>query len=266
MMNRMSVLVLGATVAGVSVLALVGFGDGEGHTICPSASCNPSSRSGTVLPANRPNHPYGKIELPAELSVSLGQAGGDGDPLTVVVVASSLVPVESGIVTLMVPGIGAEPNRTEMLWTGTPADFVSETAVYEVDALPVGQYCFTAAFELTPSGGDADTIATSQSLYVDVRESGILSSNVSFEQIQRLELRRELERRILAELKPRLAVASEEAVATELARLEDADPGFLDRRIAELKAADPNVARRILELNERQIQTTEDAGIGATNR
>ena len=61
-----------------------------------------------------------------------------------------------------------------------------------------------------------------------------------------------MEHRILAGLKPGLAIASEEATAAELARLEATDPGFLDRRIAELKATDPDVARRILELNERE--------------
>jgi hypothetical protein len=152
-------------------------------------------------------------------------------------------------------------NRVETLWAGTPADFVTQSDVYKVNALPVGQYCFTAAFEFTPSGEDAEMIGTSQSLYLDVRPAGILSSNVSFEQIQRLELRGELERRILASLKPGLAVASEEATAAELARLEAADPGFFDRKIAELKAADPDVARRILQLSERQAMPTEDGDV-----
>ncbi len=211
---------------------------------------------------NRPYHPYSKIELPAELSIGLGQGDSAGEAITITVAASSLVPVDSGVLTLMVPNVGAESNHTEVLWAGTPADFVTESAVYTVDALPVGRYCFTVAFEFTPQGEDADKIAISQSLYLDVRDTGILSSTVSFEHIQRLELRRELERRILATYRPGLHIAGEQAVDDELARLEAADPGFLDRKIAELKATDPDVARRILELNERPAEVREEtAGV-----
>lgn len=258
MRNRVSVLALWAVCAGVATLTMVQFEDGQDLTVRWTPSWNPSPGSGAILCPNRANHPYGKIELPAELSIGLEQGDSAADAVTIKVAASSLVPVDSGVLTLMVPDIGTEPNRTEVLWAGTPADFVSETGVYKMDALPVGQYCFTVAFEFTPRGADADTIGISQSLYIDVRDTGILSSNVSFEQIRRLELRRELERRILASLKPRLRVASEQAIDDELARLEAADPGFLDRKIAELKATDPEVARRILELNERQAEVREE--------
>jgi len=260
MRNRVSVLALWAVCAGVAMMAMVQFGDGQDRRVRQTPSCNRSPAGGAIVDQDRPNHPYGKIELPAELFISLGQGDSVADSLAIRATVSSLVPVDSGVLTLMVPDIGTEPNHTELLWAGTPADFVSETGVYKMDALPAGQYCFTVAFEFTPRGADADTIGISQSLYIEVRDTGILSSNVSFEQIRRLELRRELERRILASLKPRLRLASDQTIDDELARLEADDPGFLDRKIAEIKAADPDIARRILELNECQAAPTEDTG------
>ena len=262
MRNRVSVLALWAVCAGVAIMAMVHFGDGQDRMVRRTPSCNRSPAGGAIVDQDRLNHRYGKIELPAELFINLGQGDSVADSLTIRATVSSLVPVDSGVLTLMVPDIGTEPNHTEVLWAGTPADFVSETSVYKMDALPVGQYCFTVAFEFTPRGADADTIGISQSLYIDVRDTGILSSNVSFEQIRRLELRGELERRILASLKPRLRLASNQAIDDELARLEAADPGFLDRKIAELKATDPDVARKILELNERLAEVHEET-VGA---
>ncbi len=257
MMHRMSVLVLWTAVAGVLAPAVIRFGDGQLPVVHRSPPAHASPVAGASVHQNRVHHPYGKIELPAELSISLGQGDGAGDPITIVVAASSLVPIDSGVLTLMVPGVGAEPNHAEILWAGTPADFVSETAMYETGALSLGHYCFTVAFEFMPQGDDADRVAISQSLYLDVRDTGILSSNVSFEQIRRLELRRELERRILATYRPGLNIASERDVTDELDHLEAADPGFLDRQIADLKANDPDVARRIMQLNESSAVIAE---------
>ena len=94
-----------------------------------------------------------------------------------------------------------------------------------------------------------------------MRPTAILSSNVSFEQIKRVELRQELEQRILAGLKPKLAIASDEVLARERARLEAVDPGFMDRAIQDLIATDPDAARRAGGLNER-MAVTPAAGAG----
>jgi hypothetical protein len=206
------------------------------------------------------SHPYGKIRLPAEVSIGLAQTDGAAGLLTITVSMSSLVAIDSGVLTLRIPEIAGEPNRTEVLSAGAPGDFVTQTATYHLRALPVGRYCFAAVFEFLPAGDDVREVALSDSLYVDVRPDAILSSNVSFDQIKRLELRRELERRILKSLKPGIAVASEEDTTREMARLEAGDPGFVARKMAEIRATDPDVARRILELNECQSDATADSG------
>jgi hypothetical protein len=197
------------------------------------------------------------------LSLGLAEPAEAGAPVTLGVSVSSWVPITSGVLTLRVPAIAGEPNRAEVLWAGTAAEGLAETIQYPAGILPPGRHEFAAILELPPAGDNAREITLSQCLYLDVRPTAILSSNVSFEQIQRMELRQELERRIALSFKPELAVASEDAVARELTRLEAGDPGFIDRQIEELKATDPDVARRILGLNERQAAPEDEGGTTA---
>jgi len=197
------------------------------------------------------------IRLPVDLSISLAEPAVTGAPVTLVVSVSTRVPVGAGTLTLRVPPIDAEPGRTQVLWAGEPANFVMETRECAVGILPLGQYHFAAIFEFGPDAEHVEEAGLSASLYLDVRTTGILSSNVSFDQIKRLELRSELERRIALSLRPELSIASEEAVTHELARLEAADPGFLDRQIEELKATDPSVAYRIMELNAHLSESAD---------
>ncbi len=204
--------------------------------------------------------PYGKIAPPADVCVGCIESCDVAGEVIIVASASSLVPVHSVVLTLLVPQIGSEPGRQEVLWTGTLPASTTQTVEYPLGVLPTGQYCLSAILEFQPAGDNPQEMALSDSLYLDVRPTGILSSNVSFEHIQRLELRRELERRIVMSMKPRFTIASDEDIADELLRLEAIEPGFVDRKIAELEATDPDVARRIMELSVRQADFTETAG------
>lgn len=208
---------------------------------------------------------HGKIRPPADLSIGLARPADVGKPVTLVIFMSSQVPIESGVLSLHVPRVNYDPNRTEVLWLGMPADFVARTVQYTVGPLPVGRHHFAAVFEFTPDGETAGEMTLSDSLYLDVRPTEILASNVSFDQIKRIELRRELEHRIAMSLMSGLTIASEDAADRELARLEAADPGFTDRMIEELKASDPDVARRIMELNEYQAEERKADSAGPSD-
>jgi hypothetical protein len=213
-----------------------------------------------VAGGRRVIRPYGKIPPPADVCVSFIESFDVAGEVTVVASASSLVPVDSVVLTLLVPGIGGEQGRQEVLWTGTLLGSTTQTVEHPLGILPTGQYSLSAILEFQTVGDQPQEMALSDSLYLDVRPTGILSSNVSFEQVQRLELRRELERRIVMSMKPKFAVASDKDIADELTRLEAIEPGFVDRKIEELEAADPDIARRIMELSERQADFTEAAG------
>ncbi len=250
MTNRAGRVVLFLMIGGVSTAAVLCWGDrAEPVAGLQYPTGEVKNRTGPIYP---------KVEGPASLSMDLAQGMTAGASLVLRVSASSRIPVASGTVTLRVPEIAGEPNRTDVLWTGSPSDIVAEVVEWPVGALPAGKYRFVAIFEFTPDGDDVEPGAISQCLYVDVRPETILSSNVSFEQIKRLELRQELERRIVASRKPKLAVASDDAVAREIARLEADDPGFMDRAIEGLIGTDPEVASRVSELNERRMESEEE--------
>jgi hypothetical protein len=55
-------------------------------------------------------------------------------------------------------------------------------------------------------------------------------------------------------------------MAGEIALIKARDPGLIARKIAELRAADPDVARRIMELNQVEAETIEDAVIVEKSR
>ena len=119
----------------------------------------------------------------------------------------------------------------------------------------MGKYHFVGIFEFTPDRDNAGKLLVSDSLYLDVRADKILSSNVSFRQIERLELYAELEQRVLASLSPGLATADPDTMARYRELIEAANPGLIKSKIAELRATDPDVARRIMELNSTKAQT-----------
>jgi len=183
------------------------------------------------------------------VSIDLASPSNPGGPVTILVSASSQIPIGSGKLTLKVPQVGEVPAGAEVLWSGAPSDFVAETAEFVVDVLPEGEYHFAAIFEFTPDSQNAGELFTSRALYLDIRPDKILSSNVSFDQIRRVELWDELEHRVLMDLRAGPAGIGLKSVARDIVAAETLDPDLIASRIAELRASDPDVARRITELN-----------------
>lgn len=259
MASQKSMFTLLATIASISVMALVHGGDERRPSIRQQPSYDQIRVDHGIPRENQYRESYGKIRLPADLSIHLAKAE-NGGPIAIIVSAASLIPVSSGVITLRVPQIGTDPDSTEVLWSGTPSGFVAEAAEYTVDGLPVGKYRFVAIFEFTRNRKNARKLALSKSLYLDVRPTTILSSNVSFNHIKRVELWRELEERVVASLRPGLATAGPRKMASEITLIKARDPGLIARKIAELRATDPEVARRIMELNQVEAETTEGTG------
>lgn len=200
-------------------------------------------------PQSQLSQAYGKIGAAADISIDFEPTDDPGAPLTIFVSALSKAPVSSGVITLKVPDIGVESGTTELMWSASSVGYVDEIAAYIVDPLPVGRYRFIGVFTFTPDREDARELAISASLYLDVRPTGIVSSNISFDQMKRDELWRELERRAVARLRPGLASADKATTAREIALLEAGNPGIIAREIAQIRATDPDVAYRIRQLN-----------------
>ena len=258
MVSRKSMFILLVTIGGISAMVMVYFVGQRCRAIPRQPSYIQVHLNQDKLRKSKLPKSHGKIRLPAELFIDLAQTDSIGDPVAIIVSASSLIPLGSGVITLRVPQIGTEPESTEVLWSGTPSGFVAETAEYMVDALPVGKYRFIAIFEFTPNRENAEKLVLSKSLYLDVRLTKILSSNISFNHIKRVELWMELEERVLMSLRPELATTGPKTMANKIADIEALAPGIIASKIAELRLTDPDVARRIMELNRLKVDTIED--------
>ena len=249
MISRKSVFLLLVTAVGVSAMLLCYAGVKRCRVIATQPLDDWDYRSQGTMQRRKTSKPHGKITVPADVFIDLVSSSNPGGPVAIIVSASSQIPVGSGILTLKVPQIGEFPAGTEVLWSGAPSDFVAETAEYVVDVLPAGKYHFAAIFEFTPDRENAGKLFISKSLYLDVRSETILSSNVSFDQIKRVELWEELEQRVLMDLKAGSTTVGLKTVARDITAAETLDPDIIASRIAELRASDPDVARRITELN-----------------
>ena len=259
MISRKSVIILSFTAVCISAILLIGIGAKW------SAAVNKQSPSGQILPdrdaSNRNHKPqrFGKIMVPAEVTLDLAGSSKPGGPVKLIISATSQIPVSSGTITLKVPDIGQFPAEKVVLWSGAPSDFVAESAEFVVDVLPVGEYHFAAIFEFTPDSENAGELFTSRALYLDVRPDKILSSNVSFEQIKRVELWNELEQRVLVDYRQNSPAAGLKTLAQDVKASETLDRDVIVKRIAALKASDPDIARRIMELNRVKAVPAEQS-------
>jgi hypothetical protein len=203
---------------------------------------------------------YGKMKLPVDISIDLAQAENTGSPVTIVTTVSTEIPIRSGILTLKIPQIDAEPERTDPLWSAAEPGVVAETAEYGLGILPLGRYQVIAFFEFTLDREGAEKSVLSRSLYVDVRPDVTLSSNVSFRHIDRLALQRDLDERIFTSLERELKTQNRTRVLRELALLEVGDPATMRRKIRELRASDPDAARRMMALNRVKSEPMNETG------
>jgi len=246
MISRKSVIILFVTTFCLSVMLLFSAGARRFAAVDRQSSSEQALPERDARHQSPKVHRFGKITVPAEVSLDLAGSSQPGGPVTLVVSATSEIPVGSGTLTLKVPQIDEVPAEKLVLWSAAPSDFVDETAEFVIDVLPEGQYHFGAIFEFMPEGENAAELFTSKSLYLDVRPDKILSSNVSFKQIKRIELWNELARRVTTDLKQSSRAAG---LKTTARAAETLDRDVIARRIAKLKASDPDVAHRIMELN-----------------
>jgi len=255
MTDRKLTSILFLTIFGACLVIPGCGGEKETATVQIEPSGNEKHLKPAVHARKRAPSPYGKLRLPAEIYVDLIRPVRAGDPVSIMVSATSDIAASSGVITLKLPEIGTEPSRTEILWAGAPSDLIAEAKQYVIPVLPVGKYHFAGILEFTRDFENADKLGVSDSLYLDVRADKILSSNVSFRQIKRWELYKELEQRALASFYPGLASANPEKMARYRALLLATNPGLIKTKIAELRATDPDVARRIRKLNSTKAET-----------
>lgn len=266
MASRKSIGIVLVAIASVTALSLA-------YVVAPGArdtGADPASQRTYVdVDAGRKELPagtHGKITPPAEILVEVADAGEVAGPVSLAIHATSLVPVRSATVTIAVSQVGVEPEPVESLWSTVTAGIVTETIEYTTDPLPTGEYRFTVVLEFVPEGADAQAMLVAESLCLDIRPDTVYSTMVSFKHIKRIELLQELEDRALVSFKPQLARADRKTMTRERAKLEAHNPNALDKKIAQIKATDPDVARRIEQLNRIDDEPTQETAVPVQQR
>lgn len=262
MVKCKSLPILGGVVACLCVIAFICVRNHvlRGQSAVVLIQSQPETQSHTPSPIR-----YGKLELPVHISIDLAQTENTGLPVTLVTTVSTELSVRSGTLTLKIPQIDDAPERTQVLWSAGHPGLVAETAEYTLGVLPEGRYQAIAFFEFTLDREGAEKRTLSRSLYLDVRPDTIFSSNVSFRQIDRLALQRDLDERIFTRLERELKTTERKRVLRELTLLEAGDPAIMRQKIRELRTAEPDVARRMIALNRTQTEPMNEIGTGKKN-
>ncbi len=180
---------------------------------------------------------YGKIKLPGEIKITIQKDSIPGEPLDINIVAYFKIPFKDGRIELIIPEIENFPSKKVELWSGDSPNGPMERSVkYLLPVLSPGEFKFIAYLKFFPLREGSREIRISEALYIDVRNDKILSSNISFRQIKRLELREEIERR-----------------------------GLKGLSISEIKKTDPEIARRILGLSKVKGEVVESVSTQKKN-
>jgi hypothetical protein len=134
-----------------------------------------------------------KVKLPAEIVLELIKPVKLNQALTLIITAESRIPFNTGNIYLIVPPIGSEQSKEVLIWTDSSDTPTIKKIEYNIQNLPIGKYQFRATFDFYPKDGASQIMRVGSKLFIDVRSDAILSSNISFNNIKRLELKRELE-------------------------------------------------------------------------
>ncbi len=258
MASRKSIGIVLVAIASVTALSLAYVAAQDARD---TDSCRALQRTYVNVDAGRKELPagaHGKIAPPAEILVEVADAGEIAGPVSLAIHATSLVPVRSATISITASQVGAEPEPAELLWSNVAAGIVTENFAYTTDPLPAGEYRCTVVFEFVPDRADAQALLVAESLCLDVGPDTVHSSVVSFSHIKRVQLLQELENRALVNLKPQLARADRKTMARERTSIEARQPGAIDKKITQIRATDPDIARRIEQLNRIKDEPDTD--------
>lgn len=170
-----------------------------------------------------------KIKLPGEIKITIQENPVYGEPLAINIVAVSKIPFKNGHIEIIIPELGNFSSQKVELWSGnSPNGPMEKHLKYLLPVLSIGEFKLIAYFKFSSLRKGSREMRVSKALYIDVRSDKILSSNISFRQIKRLELNKELERH-----------------------------GLKGLRISEIKKNAPEIAKRILKLNKAKGDVIE---------
>lgn len=180
---------------------------------------------------------YGKTKLPGEIKITIQKDSMPGEPLNINIVAYFKIPFKDGRIELIIPEMENFPSKKVDLWFGdSPNGPMERHLNYLLPVLLPGEFKFIAYLKFFPLREGSREIRASEALYIDVRNDKILSSNISFRQIKRLELKEEIEGR-----------------------------GLTGLSVSEMKKIDSEIAKKIMELSKVKGEVVESVSTKKEN-
>lgn len=189
-----------------------------------------------------------KPTLPINVQVSLISPPAPDADQVVQIVTSTSVAVDSGMLGLAFSKSGnQEVPGKNILWEGVLEKGGSVTKTFDLQKLSPGKYKVQVWFRCSSTTPPKRNMRVAQSLFVDVRESEILTSTVSFNQIKR------------QELKHRLEELGVDIKQTTKEQLRAAHPHLVEE-IEKLNLQDAIIEQGIEKQKEKQILPVDEHG------
>ena len=128
-----------------------------------------------------------KAQLPHKITLQLNQAQS-GQSLSVTSKLYSLHKFSEGSATLVLTKQGEKAQMPVILFSGKGNAGFNQSTDYQLPPLAPGKYKLHAVF--TVQGGKVkNATRAGTNLYIDVRTTQVLASNISFSHIERLQLK-----------------------------------------------------------------------------
>ncbi|NQZ08590.1 MAG: hypothetical protein HRT35_15665 [Algicola sp.] len=135
-----------------------------------------------------------KAQLPHKITLQLNQAQS-GQSLSVTSKLYSLHKFSEGSATLVLTKQGEKAQMPVILFSGKGNAGFNQSTDYQLPPLAPGKYKLHAVFTVQGGNKIKNATRTGTNLYIDVKTTQVLASNISFSHIERLQLKARLDAR-----------------------------------------------------------------------
>ena len=147
------------------------------------------TRSGD--PHSFPGERFCSLQAPVRLGLELVSAPNTAGHLELVARVTTTVPINEATIALIFPSASGETLPETRLWSGAIKRNTSREVMYRLPPLPDGKHILTVYLGLETDVRGL-TSGFSRSLYIQVRRSGVSWSDVSFNHLDMLELKKRI--------------------------------------------------------------------------
>jgi len=170
-----------------------------------------------------PEERFCSLQAPVRLGLDLVSPPNTSGQLELVARVTTTVPINEATIALIFPSATGKTLPKTRLWSGAIKHNTSREVAYRLPPLPDGKHILTVYLGLETDVRGL-TSGFSRSLYIHVRKSGVSWSDVSFNHLDMLELKKRIK-----------------------------ELGFDGLSFEQLRIASPKLATRVVELHDVRL-------------